>query len=112
MASNHARTDETVSQPFAYKNCQELFTTAMFFRVILSMKNTLPGIPDAADLSSENIDAHVSLDNFLVWLLGGCSDGNSSTIDRCMSDPSHIQPFLQCGYDSQAHLCKCSDNFQ
>ena len=44
---------------------QEFFNSAMFLRsVILSMTNTIPSVPRANDLVSDNFDAPVALYNF------------------------------------------------
>jgi hypothetical protein len=88
----------------------------MFLRgVILSMRNTLPAVPRSIDLSPRNVDAPVALYNFLVWLLGGCVDGNSNTtiIQRAeASEDCHrhaisiLQDLVHCTTHGRIRTCK------
>ena len=94
-------TEEEVNTEFDAHDCeglpylqtsQELFNSAMFLRsVILSMTNTIPSVPRANDLVSDNVDAPVALYNFLLWVLGGCTEGTS-----CISIDQHVEASERC----------------
>ena len=94
--------DEPPTNHASHQTVTELFNSALFLRsIIRSMKNTVPEVPLAVDLSPDKIDAPVPLYNFLVWLIGGCTtdeDSNISIVERAQSSEEchcHVMSVLQ-----------------
>ena len=109
--------DEPPTNHASHQTVTELFNSALFLRsIIRSMKNTVPEVPLAVDLSPDKIDAPVPLYNFLVWLIGGCTtdeDSNISIVERAQSSEechchvmSVLQDLVHCTTRGRIRTCK------
>ena len=109
--------DEPPTNHASHQTVTELFNSALFLRsIIMSMKNTVPEVPLAVDLSPDKIDAPVPLCNFLVWLIGGCTtdeDSNISMVERGESSEechchftSVLQDLVHCTRRGRIPTCK------
>ena len=66
-----------------YTEGMELFHRALHLRqAILSLKNTLPSVPTAENLSRDDSSVPAVLYNFLAWVLTGVNDDTKITLEE------------------------------
>lgn len=102
FSENDSEETDIVDEPPSIRACDKIVTELLNFalflrRIIMSMKNAVPGVPLAADPCPNKVNATISPYNLMVWLIYVCADEDSSiSIDKRVpsSEDCHYQVFL------------------